>query len=105
MQPQTRAIVNDCEFLRDGAYRYEDAAGGKIGSTPANGFALAAYAKRGGTGMIAVVMHEANAESAYKDAAKLLNYGFESAQTITITPEEIGTKTISVDDGKTATGD
>lgn len=105
MQAQTRVIANDCEFLRDGAYSYDGAVGGKIGSTPANGFALAAYAERGGTGLIAVVMHEANAEAAYRDAARLFDYGFESAQTITVTPEQIGTKTISVDDGKTHIAD
>ena len=105
MQAQRRAITNDCEFLRDGAYSYDGIAGGKIGSTPAGGFALAAYAERGGTGLIAVVMHEENAESAYKDTARLFDYGFESAQTITVTPEQIGTKTISVDDGKTHIAD
>ena len=105
MQAQTRALANGCELLRDGAYSYDGAAGGKIRSTPANGYALAAYAKRGGTGLIAVTMHEADADTAYKDTARLLDYGFESAQTITITPEDIGTKTVSVDDGKTHIAD
>lgn len=100
MQAQNRPIANDCELLRDGAYKYDGAAGGKIGSTPANGYALAAYAKRGATGLIAVVMHEKDAETAYKDVAALFEYGFDSAQTVTITPEDIGTKTVTVSEGR-----
>ncbi|MBR4455330.1 MAG: D-alanyl-D-alanine carboxypeptidase [Solobacterium sp.] len=100
MQAQKRTIANDCELLRDGDYSYEGAAGGKIGSTSANGFALAACAKRGGTGLAAVVMHEGSAETAYKDISALFDYGFENTHTVTITPEDIGTKTVTVNNGK-----
>ena len=100
MQPQSRPIANDCELLRSGAYQYENALGGKIGSTPANGYALAACAEKGATGLIGVVMHEGTAEAAYRDVEALFEFGFENAQTITITPEDIGTRTVTVNEGK-----
>jgi len=100
-QPQSRAIAQDCELLRSGQYAYEDITGGKIGSTASGGFVLAASAKRGATSLIAVVLQEETADSAYRDIVKIFEYGFQNAQTVTITPADIGTKTVEVmKDGK-----
>jgi len=99
MQPQSRAIAQDCELLRNGNYSREDVTGGKIGSTKEGGFSLAASARRGATSLIAVVLGEENADSAYHDVVKIFEYGFQNAQTVTITAAEIGTKTVEVMDG------
>ena len=99
-QAQARPIQNDCEMLINGGYFSRDVIGGKIGSTPQNGYALAVCAKREASGLIAVVLQEETADAAYRDTEKLLEYGFASAKTITITPEDIGTKTVTVMNGK-----
>jgi hypothetical protein len=49
--------------------------------------------------LIAVVLGEENADSAYHDVVKIFEYGFQNAQTVTITAAEIGTKTVEVMDG------
>ncbi len=101
MQPQSRPIAQDCELLRNGSYSWEDITGGKIGSSKEGGFALAASAKRGATTLIAVVLGEENADSAYHDIVRIFEYGFQNAQTVTITAADIGTKTVEVmEDGK-----
>ena len=99
-QNSSRMIAADCELIRSGTYSYEDALGGKIGSTPTGGFALAAAAKRGATSLIAVVFGEATPDAAYHDIVRIFEYGFESAQTVTITPADYGSKTIEVTDGR-----
>ncbi len=99
-QAQTRAITADCELIRSGTYSYEDAIGGKIGSTAQGGFALAAAAKRGATSLIAVVLGEETPDAAYHDAVRIFEYGFESAQTVTVTPADYGSRTIEVTDGR-----
>ena len=99
-QNGSRMIAADCELIRSGSYFYEDAVGGKIGSTPTGGFALAAAAKRGATNLIAVVLGEETPDAAYRDIVRIFEYGFDSAQTVTITPADYGSKTIEVTDGK-----
>ncbi len=96
MQSQQRVLANDCQLIRDGGYKYPDAVGGKIGSTRQSGYVLAAYAERNGTKLIAVVLSEDSGDSAYRDITKIFNWGFENYQTVTITKEEIGTKTVEV---------
>ena len=98
-QPQSRPIAQDCELLRNGEYSWEEATGGKIGSTKDGGFCLAASAKRGATSLIAVVLSEETADNAYHDIVRIFEYGFQNAQTVTITAEQIGTKTVEVMDG------
>ena len=98
-QPQSRPIAQDCELLRSGSYSWDDVTGGKIGSTKEGGYALAASAKRGATSLIAVVLSEENADNAYHDIVRIFEYGFQNAQTVTITAEQIGTKTVEVMDG------
>lgn len=99
MQAGKRVVAADCELIKDGTYSYADAVGGKIGSTYAGGYSLAACAKRGATTLIAVVLGEKTADAAYHDAVRIFEYGFENAQTVTITPEDVGVRTVEVKDG------
>ena len=99
-QSQARVIASDCELIRSGSYAYEDATGGKIGSTTSGGYALAASARRGATSLVAVVLGEETADAAYQDTVRIFEYGFENAQTVTITPEDYGSRTVEVKDGK-----
>lgn len=96
---QSRVIAQDCALLKEGDYFYDAASGGKIGSTAASGYSLCVSAKRDATSLIAVVLGEENADTAYHDIVHVLEYGFSSAQTVTFTPEEIGTREIEVMDG------
>ncbi len=102
-QTQTRPIANDCKLLRNGeTYYNEEVTGGKIGGTSETGFSLVASSERGGTSIIAVVMGEESAASAYEDINALLEYGFSQYQTVKITVDQIGEKTVEVinEDGK-----
>lgn len=96
MQSQPRVLANDCQLIREGGYTYPDAVGGKIGSTRQKGYVLAACAERNGTKLIAVVLGEDSGDSAYRDIVRIFNWGFENYQTVTITGEQIGTKTVEV---------
>jgi hypothetical protein len=98
-QAQARVIAADCELIRSGTYSFADATGGKIGSTASGGFALAASAKRGATSLVAVVLGEETADAAYRDAVRIFEYGFENAQTVTITPADYGSRTVEVKSG------
>lgn len=100
-----RPIGNDCELLpgQDSAYEYTT--GCKIGSTQEGGYALAASAEKDGTTLIAVVLGETDAATAYADVQKMLDYGFSSYHTITLSGSDVGSKTVAVYSGKKHTYD
>ena len=62
--------------------KYEGMTGIKTGWTQAAGGCLAASAKRGGLELIVVVMHAKTTEDRFKDAEKLLDYGFEHTRLV-----------------------
>ncbi|NCB33784.1 MAG: D-alanyl-D-alanine carboxypeptidase, partial [Erysipelotrichia bacterium] len=97
---EARPIGNDCQFLPGQESAYESATGCKIGSTAEGGYALAASAERNGTSLIAVVLGEADETAAYEDVRKILDYGFSSYHTVTLSGADVGTKTIEVYEGK-----
>lgn len=102
---QQRPIGNDCQFLPGETSAYADATGCKIGSTQAGGYALAATARRDETSLIAVVLGEADAASAYADAAKMLDWGYANYHTVTLKGADVGSKTVEIYSGKTHTYD
>ena len=61
---------------------YPGCTGIKTGYTWAAGGCLAASAKRGDIELIAVVMHSADMETRFTDAAKLLDYGFANVESV-----------------------
>ena len=61
---------------------YQGCTGIKTGYTWAAGGCLAASAKRGDIELIAVVMHSADNDTRFTDAAKLLDYGFENVASV-----------------------
>ena len=61
---------------------YQGCTGIKTGYTYAAGGCLAASAKRGDIELIAVVMHSADMETRFTDAAKLLDYGFSNVESV-----------------------
>lgn len=97
VQSASRTIVNDCGFLKSSDSNYnEEVTGGRIAGTDSAGYSMVVSASRGGTNLIAVVLEEADRASAYADISALLEYGFSKFQTVTISAEEIGTKTVEV---------
>ena len=72
------AVENTNELLG----KYEGMTGIKTGWTQAAGGCLAASAKRGGLELIVVVMHAETPKDRFKDAEKLLDYGFEHTRLV-----------------------
>ena len=61
-------------------YNPAEITGIKTGYTDAAGGCLAASAKRGDIELIVIVLHAADSDTRFEDAAKLLNYGFENVK-------------------------
>lgn len=104
-QPNERILSQNCEMLRSGDMYYEEAQGCKIAYSSNDGYSLTVEAKRNGMSLIAVVLGGTTEYGCYMDARKLFDYGFSQYQSIEITPEQIGTKTIEVMEGKNHTAD
>jgi len=73
-------LVNLNRLLWD----YPGAQGVKTGYTSASGYNLVAYAQRGDQEYIAVVLGEPSARAAQREAARLLDYGFDNFQVCTL---------------------
>ncbi len=69
-------LANTNKFLK----KYEGANGLKTGYTSVAGFSMSATAVRKGITLIAVVMGSSTKDIRYKDAATLLDYGFNSCK-------------------------
>lgn len=69
-------LANTNKFLK----KYEGSNGLKTGYTSAAGFSMSATAVRNGTTLIAVVMGSKTKDIRYKDAATLLDYGFNNCR-------------------------
>ena len=69
-------LANTNKFLK----KYEGSNGLKTGYTSAAGFSMSATAVRNGTTLIAVVMGSTTKDIRYKDAATLLDYGFNNCK-------------------------
>ena len=63
-------------------YNPAEITGIKTGFTEAAGGCLAASAKRGDVELIVIILHAANMDTRFEDAAKLLNYGFENIKMV-----------------------
>lgn len=61
---------------------YQGATGIKTGYTISAGGCLAASAKRGDIELIAIIMHSADMDTRFSDAAKLLDYGFATVESV-----------------------
>ncbi len=93
---------SEAETTNDLIGVYDGANGIKTGWTRAAGGCLAASAVRGNTELIAVVMHSPDNDTRFKDAAKLLDYGFSVVKmTRSINRDRIE-KVVFVRDGKNA---
>lgn len=90
-------LTNKIDSLRNGKFnlantnkllwRYKGADGIKTGSTAEALYCLAATAKRNDTRMIAVVFGAPDSETRFKEAAKLLDYGFANYESIRLARE------------------
>lgn len=84
-------LTNKIDSVRNGKFslantnkllwRYQGADGIKTGSTSEALYCLSATAKRGNTRFIAVVFGAPDSNSRFKDASKLLDYGFANYET------------------------
>jgi len=91
-------LTDKIDTLRDGKFslantnkllwRYKGADGIKTGSTSEALFCLAATAKRGDTRLIAVVFGAPDSDTRFKEASKLLDYGFANYETIKIASKD-----------------
>lgn len=101
----SRLIAQDCELIRSGEEHYDPAKGCKVGSTEAGGYAISVEAEKDNTGLIAVLLGEPDSASLYRDAATLLNYGFDNYRTVVRSQAEIGDRVVEVKKGKTHIAD
>lgn len=76
----TFTMVNTNKLLR----RYEGADGLKTGSTDAAKYCVAATAKRSDMRLIAVLMGCSTSEIRFREAEKLLNYGFANYEAVSV---------------------
>ena len=83
--------------------QYRGANGIKTGWTIAAGGCLAASAQRDGVELIAIVMHSADQDTRFDDAAKLLDYGFEHVRMVRAVDKNSTDKIIFVRGGERAT--
>ena len=81
-------------------FQYEGATGVKIGYTTAAGRCLVASAERDGTELIAVVLND---HDWFEDAYRLLDYGFEAFERVTIARGETPLISAAVMEGDSAT--
>ena len=83
----TNALLYEKPFKMDDKtfdFYYEGANGIKTGMTSVAGECFIGSAKRGNTELIAVVLNADSVEDKFKDASKLLDYGFENFKTCTL---------------------
>ncbi|MBR2742736.1 MAG: D-alanyl-D-alanine carboxypeptidase [Clostridia bacterium] len=98
------------DSLRDGAFTltstnkllksYNGITGLKTGSTSKALYSMSATARRDGVSLIAVVMTSPTGDDRFKDAARLLDYGFEHYARFGVSKEEKTFEPMSVIGGK-----
>ena len=94
---------SEAETTNELLSKYDGMTGIKTGWTRAAGGCLAASAMRKGIELIAIVMHSTDNQTRFDDAAKLLDYGFDTvSMTRTINRDRVE-KIVFVRDGKKAT--
>lgn len=86
-QPESRVMHNTNKMIQEGRYYNSEVVGGKTGFTDEAGHTLVTYGKRNGNELIVVVMKE-KSENAFVDTTKLLNYGFDNFETISLDTNE-----------------
>lgn len=93
-----RYLRNKHKLLKNRAYEYEYALGGKTGYTEEAGHTLISFAKKDGVRLICVVMRSAE-EERYKDTRALFEYGFNNFSKTAITNETFATYTSTDNSG------
>ena len=84
-------------------YNPNEITGIKTGYTDAAGGCLAASAKRGDIELIVIILHAADMNTRFEDAAKLINYGFENIKMTQPVKKNRVEKSSFVRGGKSAT--
>lgn len=91
LQPERRILNNKNRMLTQGSMPYQGIMGGKTGYTVASLNTLVETARRDGRTLICVLLQGPGALSNYRDAARLLDYGFDQFRPIAYENEEFGT--------------
>ncbi|MBQ5778060.1 MAG: D-alanyl-D-alanine carboxypeptidase [Oscillospiraceae bacterium] len=88
-QPEQRNFINQHSMISDPAFLYDGIVGGKAGWTTDAQFTLVTAAEREGKTLIAVVMKSPRNNDKYTDTKALLDYGFESFDSVAITSSDL----------------
>lgn len=94
-------LPHDAEYIEQ--FYYEGVDGLKTGHTDLAKYAFTSTAKRGDERLITVVMKTESIEERFKETAKLLDYGFDSFETVELFPagyKKEGASAIPVEKGK-----
>ncbi len=94
-------IVNTNKLLKS----YDGITGLKTGTTGDAGSCISATATRDDMSLVAVVLGSSSGTERFKDAAKLLDYGFANYQVLSVDADDVKLPSIKVKDGmKSETG-
>lgn len=84
IQPETRYLHGQTQLIKSASsFYYEECEGGKTGFTDQARNTLVAYAKRGDTEVISVVLYSTG-YGEYTDTIKLFDYGLDNFKTVNI---------------------
>ncbi len=83
----------------DSRYYYPDCTGGKMGWVPQSKYTAVMTAERDGRTLIGVLMGNDRESDLFEDAIYLFDYAFENTALVTLTADDIGTRTATAYEG------
>ncbi len=90
---EMRNMVAQHRMMHWPQYEYLNVIGGKAGYTTESQHTLVTLAEKNGIKVIAVVLKSPEFNTVYKDTEKLLNYAYDSLESVTVSASDIAPKT------------
>lgn len=94
-QPEARTFSNQNEMIKNTAYKYDGAFGGKLGYTEEALYTIVTAAKRDGRTLICVCMRSDPYVQQYADAAAALDFAFDQYKKVEMTADDLSVRSIS----------
>ncbi len=94
-QPEQRIWSNQNDMIKNTAYKYDGAFGGKLGYTEEAMYTIVTAAKRNGRTLICVCMKSDPFVQQFQDAAAILDFAFDSYKKVEMTAEDLPFRTIT----------
>lgn len=94
-QPEQRIFSNQNEMVKNTAYKYEGAVGGKLGYTEEALYTIVTVAERDGRTLICVCLRSDPYVQQYSDAAAVLDFAFDNYHKVEMTADALSVRNIS----------